>query len=675
MLGIDKDLISDTTDIRDMMYSPALVSLEPELFPEQLLLDTDSPRIAVGNQADTEYCTGFALAAIIDIQRATMLLNRAARSQQAGTSARSVHPEPWEFQPVSARMLFEMGRLISARCTGSGSHRYSIRSTLKGFYHNGVCLRKDWDDNDRVNYLTVERAKSAKQISLGAYYRLRHFLSDYHGALAESGAILVSAMLHSGWQKPPLSVSSGIIKRADETGAHAFVIIGYNQDGFLVLNSWGPDWYGPFSLDGQTRTCPGIALWRYEDWADNVIDAWVLRLAVPTPLSFEHSVGSQGRRFGYLAGGSVSQRRNSGDESPQGKDGLEVAPSRKTVLGHYVHMERGKFVQNGSYPDSRTSLKNTLNYLDRRYSNTLASVGKKPPEHIYLRIIGDSGSTKDAMHRVSSLKRRLRDRNIYPLTFIWSAELANAFAISIGACMQEAIKQIPEPSDERDDLIELAVRAIGVPLWAQMDRDAECVAKANGPLELVFARLNDILDRRHPAPAKGSGKIDLTFELAGALVFVAWMTRLGTRAIDELRHVRHIHLVMPMVESLRLARSIRSVVPDSCREAADFLSRLKLYFPTESYLKHSSIAYYQRTWFELVNNSFMPDNLGEKSREMVSLFPDEFLERVHHFWPDARYDRTGIEMTRQEDRSADLRWSLVEDRFLDGLFDDRTSSS
>lgn len=650
MQGIDKILILDTTDIRDMMYSPALVSLEPELFPEQLLLDTNSPLIDVRNQAETGYCTGFALAAIIDIQRAATLVNKAVRSSRGDSYFQSGRPEPWDFEAVSARMLFEMGRLISARNTGSPKHRYSIRSVLKGFYHNGVCLEKDWRGDDPIDHLTVERAKAAKQISLGAYYRLRHFLSDYHGALAESGAILVSAMLHSGWQKPSPNVNGGIVKRADEAGAHAFVIIGYNQEGFLVLNSWGKEWYGPFSFDGQTRSCPGIALWRYEDWADNVIDAWVLRLAVPTPLSFEHSVGSQGRRFGYLAGGSVSQRRNSGDGSPQKKEELEVAPSRKTVLGHYVHMERGKFV-------------------------TPVSVGKKAPEHIYLRIIGDSGSTKDAMHRVSALKRRLRDRDIYPLTFIWSAELANAFAISIGACMQEAIKQIPEPSDERDDLIEMAVRAIGVPLWAQMDRDAMCVAKEKGPLEQVFAKLNTTLDTWSPESEGGTGEIDLTFELAGALVFVAWMNRLGTRAIDELRHVRHIHLVMPMVESMRLARSIRCVVPDSCSEPDNFLRKIKLYFPRQSYIDHSSIAYYQRTWFELVNNSFMPDNLGEKSEEMVSMHPDKFLKRVRHFWPDARYKRIGFEMERQEDRSADLRWWLVEDRFLDFIFDDRASGS
>ena len=53
-------------------------------------------------------------------------------------------------------------------------------------------------------------------------------------------------------------------------GGHAFLIAGYNEDGFLVQNSWGTGW-------GHK----GYATLRYEDWLANAYDAWVARPGVP----------------------------------------------------------------------------------------------------------------------------------------------------------------------------------------------------------------------------------------------------------------------------------------------------------------------------------------------------------------------------------------------------------
>lgn len=73
-------------------------------------------------------------------------------------------------------------------------------------------------------------------------------------------------------------------------GAHAFVIVGYNKTGFYVLNSWGRSWGGRFDDDGRV---PGIAHWSYKDWAESIMDAWILRLGVPTPEAFDYTVGPQ----------------------------------------------------------------------------------------------------------------------------------------------------------------------------------------------------------------------------------------------------------------------------------------------------------------------------------------------------------------------------------------------
>ena len=57
-------------------------------------------------------------------------------------------------------------------------------------------------------------------------------------------------------------------------GGHAYCLVGYNETGFLVQNSWGTEW-------GKG----GFATLPYEDWLDSAYDAWVARPGVPqTPL-------------------------------------------------------------------------------------------------------------------------------------------------------------------------------------------------------------------------------------------------------------------------------------------------------------------------------------------------------------------------------------------------------
>ena len=84
--------------------------------------------------------------------------------------------------------------------------------------------------------------------------------------------IVVSAKVHAGWDDP---ADGRIIKSKKITGGHAFAVVGYDEEGFWIQNSWTDGWG-----DG------GLALWTYEDWIENVMDAWGFRLALPTPSIF-----------------------------------------------------------------------------------------------------------------------------------------------------------------------------------------------------------------------------------------------------------------------------------------------------------------------------------------------------------------------------------------------------
>ena len=285
---------ADVPDVRDRPY-------EPNLRP---VLDEKAPardRIEILDQGQEGACTGFGLAAVVNLQRR---LNYGA-----------------EAPAVSARMFYEMARRFD-EWTGEDYEGSSIRGALRGFFNNGVCTDEAWPyDPTDPGYLTLNRAKDARAISLGAYYSVRQDTAEMHAALTEAGAVYVSARVHDGW----FSADGGVItpQPLHPTGGHAFAIVGYTTVGFWVQNSWGSDW-------GDN----GLALWTYADWARSVTDAWVLRAGAPTPTAFD--VRSQSG-FGHAA-------------SPSDPDS---APRRLDISGHFVHIDDGDFHQRGCYHSER----------------------------------------------------------------------------------------------------------------------------------------------------------------------------------------------------------------------------------------------------------------------------------------------------------------------------------
>jgi hypothetical protein len=107
-------------------------------------------------------------------------------------------------------------------------------------------------------------------------------LDDLRAAIAEFGAVYVTAVVHKGWRK---AGPDGRIPYPDAVmGAHAFVLVGYNDEGFWVHNSKGVGW-------GRM----GYGLLSFADWLDNGQDAWVAEIAAH-------------RRQAIRAGSSASSR-------------------------------------------------------------------------------------------------------------------------------------------------------------------------------------------------------------------------------------------------------------------------------------------------------------------------------------------------------------------------------
>jgi hypothetical protein len=278
----------DQLDLRDRLYQPP-VGLQPvrSLMPTLWM--------GIKNQLQTNACTGFALSTVIEY-----LLSKGKRENKPG---------------ISPFMLYSMARRYDEipeapnpdpKLSDSGS---TLRGALKGWYKQGACSSYLWPNLDMpasTNRPDTDWWIDSVQRPLGAYYRVDPLsISDMHVALNDLGVLYASAACHSGWTvaasetaqltKPPASWDDywriPCQKAGLDDGGHAFVIVGYNEDGFLIQNSWGTGW-------GSA----GYALLTYSDWQLNAMDCWAPQLGVVTA---EHTAISEATTLRENPAGNV----------------------------------------------------------------------------------------------------------------------------------------------------------------------------------------------------------------------------------------------------------------------------------------------------------------------------------------------------------------------------------
>ena len=425
--GWKLNVSADLPDLRDRIYEPALLDLKLGL---SLANPAASP---VLNQGQEGACTGFALASAINLQ------NNLRAKKQASISSNVQLPNR-----VSPRMLYEMAKLHD-EWPDEDYEGSSIRGALKGFFHNGACddTLAPYVDGEANWNLTKEQAKDARNVGLGAYFRLRPQIIDYHAALNEVGVVYVSAHVHRGWQNP----KKGIIKQSNiHEGGHAFIIVGYDQQGFLIQNSWGTDWGG---FNGQS----GIAHWSYADWADNIMDAWVLRLSVPTPQYFDltHTPKSDAEAVAFQSE-SVSH------------------PKRSEVVGHFIHLDDGKLVETGRYATPLSSIQETADVLvadENRPDNAPSKY-----DHLMFYMHGGLNNSKASAWRIRQMKAVFKRNRIYPIHFMWETGISEELKDILFGAFQKAEGRVGGLSDWGDLVIEKFARLPGRAIWREMKRDA-----------------------------------------------------------------------------------------------------------------------------------------------------------------------------------------------------------
>ncbi|MEL6430479.1 MAG: C1 family peptidase, partial [Planctomycetota bacterium] len=405
--------LPDTLDFRDRAFESSLVAVPSE----RRLEDYQALGVPILDQGQEGACTGFALATV-----AHYLLRT--------TNADEVDVSPW--------MLYRMAQKYD-EWDGEDYSGSSARGAMKAWHKHGVASLARWSRTRRR--FTRETASDAASRPLGAYLRVdQQDLVAMHAALSEVGILYASATVHQGWSD--VGTDGVITYDSTPIGGHAFAIVGYDEVGFWIQNSWGPTW----GRDGFARIA-------YDDWLENARDVWVARLGVPI-VRTDRTAGAVWTRASALA--------RSG-----GKPFEQLRP-------HIVSLgNEGRLKGSGTFGTTEAG-------LTEIFENDLPSVTEGWDEvRLLLYAHGGLVPEKAAIASLVENLDELLANQIYPLVFVWNSDywstLRNILSDAVRARRAEglgsAIKDFA--LDRLDDMLEvMAAKLTGRAQWAEMKENA-----------------------------------------------------------------------------------------------------------------------------------------------------------------------------------------------------------
>jgi hypothetical protein len=502
------DARQDRPDMRDRIYQPRLVSL-PTSYPPKSWVETYLPLYEqaglVLDQGSEGACTGFGLAALVNYVQFRRELESA---REEGGKAKP--PEM-----VSPRMAYHLARIYD-EWPGEDYEGSSCRGAMKGWFHHGLCTEALWPYRRRGEVVFVQPkdgwATDAATRPLGAYYRIVHdAVSDLQAAIAEVGAVYVSACVHKGWQIGSQE-KSGRSRKAKATpslngvptiewspgmtasGGHAFALVGYDSEGFIVQNSWGPDW-----------GYHGFARMTYADWLANGMDAWVATLGAPIKGEAPAVILSSGRTIPAtapelkqgLAGGITADAVS--NIAKVGNWNLEQAARHALVLANDGRLASQIIVDAADAADAA-----------KRVGRALPGAWLASPEgksgKLVIYVHGGLNDLRASLARVKVLGPCMQSNDIYPIFICWQS----GYLDSITNIVQDAVTAIfGSPSDPRsrqaqgfvDDARDRALETFAIPaarpVWQQMKQNAVASTQRDGGTAFLVDQIA-ALAKDHP---------------------------------------------------------------------------------------------------------------------------------------------------------------------------------
>lgn len=496
----------DAFDARDLDYRPRLQPLPPRAD----VRPADKADCYVMTQEGSS-CTGHAVAAMVNT-----VLARARRPMH-----------------VSPYMLYALARRYD-EFAGEQDEGSSLRGALKGWYYHGILPESDWPVLDPAVEPDIDdpaTAEAAMGEPLGAFYRVNAYrLDDLQSAVNELHAIVASASVHEGWAAPtvvtrrvPGSARPQHLALIERTpgcrtlGGHAFAIVGYNEVGFLVQNSWGPRW-------GRG----GFATLPYDDWLASAYDAWVARPGVRS---------------------IVSQRTHTRTVTATAGDvATRPGPDLVRLDRHVVNLGNdGRLSTTGRFSSTPAQIDRVFNRM-RDYHDYWAAhpVGARgagaaaPPRRVVLYAHGGLNSESTGLTIAWRQLHWWLNNRVYPITFAWQSGPSETLVDQLTDLTHP---QLPfgglgfDLVEQFDRLVEKVARVSARWIWEEMKENADAASR---PFAASKARW--------PVPATGAVRRTMA-ALPGASLTAS---RLATY-VDASPEPVEVHLVGHSAGSIFLA--------------------------------------------------------------------------------------------------------------------------
>jgi hypothetical protein len=527
------DARPDRIDFRDLDYRAPLVTL-PDQYPDPWLIETYFPLYSrhdmVLDQGTEGACTGFGLAAVVNYLRwARTFAPQIAAGKK--TLARKDRPSL-----VSPRMLYQNARLYD-EWRGEDYEGSSCRGAMKGLHKHGVCTDPAWpylEKDGSPGHSRKEWADEAARCPLGAYYRIdARSLVDMQAAINEVHAIYVSADVHSGWDmNARSSLERATIrpkKAREKTGGHAFAVVGYTPDGFIVQNSWGPKW-----------GFHGFSLLPYEEWSERGQDAWVLALGAPM-----RTVRSPNARTAISLQDRAAIKATIAATAAANDDAAKV--------GHWTDGEESVhtvFIGHDGRPERElVEATDAADAVRRVIEDGVIEAARKGRSKVAIYAHGGLNNQDAGLKRARILGPWLEANGIHPVFIIWQT----GFLESAGDIIKIQVDKmgpgaaaapvegwfIDQLKETKDRGFESTARNFGVKaIWENMkSRAGDASAKERGGMTLVAKHLQAARDAlKDKAP-----EIHLLGHSAGAIMLGYFLGALKNRALKA----ASVHLWAP----------------------------------------------------------------------------------------------------------------------------------
>lgn len=557
------NMLPDPPDLRDRIYNPTLRGLEP--FFNCQPYKNPAWTVRVKDQGSTQACTGYALAAMVE-----------TLAYQAWNDRNGRGDAPEEISPY---MLYYMARRYDEIPGDDVNGGSTARAAMKAWHKHGACKKKFWDSIDtKPETGDKQWVADAFKTPLGAYYRVDHSsIADVHAAINETGVVYATAKVHQGWWVP--QADGSIPFDTEEIGGHAFVLVGYDEEGFWIQNSWGREW----GIEGFARLS-------YADWCLNAMDAWIGQLGVR--ISSQLETLTQGLNYNHL-----QQLQNT---VAIGRDLLSSNPnvSAQQINPYVVDLENnGRLSDRGQFFTREEDLEKLVTYY---LEAAIKQWNIQDNEPIDVAVYAHGGLTPESGAEITAKRwiPALFGWKIFPIFLMWETGLLD----TLNNCLEDALKKTAPTNvsadmwkrllDGQDDRIESLVSKPGTLVWDEIKKNAyEASNNDLGGLRLLYDKLIKF--------TKPEIRSRLRLHLIGHSAGAVFHAHLLPKLIEGGLHVDGVYF---MGSACRVDLFKTNVLPHYQSGKVAAFTQFHLADPIEQ--KDTAMLVYRKSLLYLVSNAF-----------------------------------------------------------------------